>query len=587
MTRDRLNRAPSATAAHVAAARGGVDRLAAPHGDPAADDRLARDVADADADAGAGTLSEAMLRHIEGRTRFFDRVVVNAIGRGVRQVALLGAGYDGRALRYAAPGVVFFEVDHPATQADKLARLKRLGIDRDRITFVGFDLTEPGLAPALQDAGLDPEAPCAYLCEGLLVYLPPPAVGALLDDLRALAAPGTRLALSAPARGRRAEPGHARFRARVAELGEPVRNDLDADGLRALLIDRRWRAVELSERAAAAGFLVAAPRWAPAPSGTPASAGRVARYMETALHRSGSHTLADHLDAAHGLTKPALRERDLGVFDARCADGRRAVVRMFPAARGARAVARDAELLRELGARGFPAERPVRPAPTGCHDGQPLLITEFVPGRPAPATVAGYRRLGDLLGQLHALDVTGSDLAPGGAWHHLVPAGGRPDRELSEMRELLAAAQARVDERGITAYERLRDLLAQADDCTGLPEALTHADFVTSNAIGAEPVIIDWAGSGHGPRLWSLAFLLWAAGHARGRTVESVMEGYQAHVALEPEERDRLAGAMLARPVVLAAWSFVTARRPIDEVAADIEGVRGRAERVARRALTV
>jgi len=63
-----------------------------------------------------------MHEYIRARTAFFDRVVVSAIDRGVAQVVIGGAGYDGRAFRYAKPGVRWFEVDHPATQADKRAR---------------------------------------------------------------------------------------------------------------------------------------------------------------------------------------------------------------------------------------------------------------------------------------------------------------------------------------------------------------------------------------------------------------------------------------------------------------------------------
>ena len=71
-----------------------------------------------------------MRDYLDARTRFFDRVVVGAIGRGVRQIVVGAAGYDGRAFRYAKPGVRWFEVDHPATQRDKQERLARLGLGR-------------------------------------------------------------------------------------------------------------------------------------------------------------------------------------------------------------------------------------------------------------------------------------------------------------------------------------------------------------------------------------------------------------------------------------------------------------------------
>ena len=115
---------PSVTAQKVALQRLSFDRVPAPYGDPDADLALARDVAsDATVD-GESPLSE----YLAARTVFFDRVVVSARSiAGMTQAVIVGAGYDGRALRYAKPGVRWFEVDHPATQHDKRERLDRLG----------------------------------------------------------------------------------------------------------------------------------------------------------------------------------------------------------------------------------------------------------------------------------------------------------------------------------------------------------------------------------------------------------------------------------------------------------------------------
>src|SRR5579864_799447 len=110
---------PSATARRVAAYRLSFERIAAPYGDAAADDMLARDVGGNEHIAG----HEYMSRYLKGRTAFFDRVVVDAIDRGVMQFVTIGAGYDGRALRYHKPGVSWWEVDQAPTQSDKRARL--------------------------------------------------------------------------------------------------------------------------------------------------------------------------------------------------------------------------------------------------------------------------------------------------------------------------------------------------------------------------------------------------------------------------------------------------------------------------------
>ena len=61
------------------------------------------------------------------RVAYLDRLVGLAVDRlSIRQVVILGAGYDTRAARLPRAGVRFFEVDHPATQAAKRERLAQL-----------------------------------------------------------------------------------------------------------------------------------------------------------------------------------------------------------------------------------------------------------------------------------------------------------------------------------------------------------------------------------------------------------------------------------------------------------------------------
>jgi methyltransferase (TIGR00027 family) len=148
----------------VAAHRLGFSRVPAPYGDPAADQALAADVA-----AGREAPLNRMHDYLAARTAFFDRIVVGTIDRGVRQIVVGAAGYDGRALRYAASDVRWFEVDHPATQRDKRARLKRLGLTAPQVMFVEADFTQDPVAERLLAAGLDPAAPGLFLLEGIAV----------------------------------------------------------------------------------------------------------------------------------------------------------------------------------------------------------------------------------------------------------------------------------------------------------------------------------------------------------------------------------------------------------------------------------
>ena len=181
-----------------------------------------------------------MHEYLAARTAFFDRIVVGALDGGVRQVVVGGAGYDGRALRYAKPGVRWFEVDHPATQADKRERLDRLGLDAAHVRFVAADFAADPVADLLLAAGLDANAPGLFLLEGVAVYLEPTVVDAILDQFRQVAGAGSRLAISVSLSGEYDRGGRAGFRASVAARGEPARSAFAADEAEAILARAGW-----------------------------------------------------------------------------------------------------------------------------------------------------------------------------------------------------------------------------------------------------------------------------------------------------------------------------------------------------------
>jgi Ser/Thr protein kinase RdoA (MazF antagonist) len=211
-----------------------------------------------------------------------------------------------------------------------------------------------------------------------------------------------------------------------------------------------------------------------------------------------------------------------------------------------------------------------------------------VPGRPTKPTQATCHLLGDLLGQLHTL----TDLPPavtrrGGAWHHLANQGS-PTDEVAAVVSLLDDAAGRVPTAQQALYQTLRAAASQLEDCDALPHALIHPDFVPANAItsaSTNATLVDWTGAGNGPRLWSLAFLLWAASRNSLKPIDAVISGYRGHVQLEAAELARLADAIAARPVVFACWAFATGRERLPDVVERLPAIRHRAETIAARAL--
>ena len=117
-------------------------------------------------------------------TRFIDDVVRDEVNvRGIRQLVILGAGYDSRAHRIPEllkKGVAVFEVDTPELQTEKKARLKGLP-NLHPVQYVPADLQRDHLPTLLADEGWEADHRSIVIWEGVTTYLDEKAVGAVLD----------------------------------------------------------------------------------------------------------------------------------------------------------------------------------------------------------------------------------------------------------------------------------------------------------------------------------------------------------------------------------------------------------------------
>jgi methyltransferase (TIGR00027 family) len=241
----------SHTARSVAAHRLEYARAEAPYGNPEADEALTRDVA-----AGVAPKHNRMHEYLRARTAFFDHVVVNAIDRGITQVVIGGAGYDGRAFRYARPGVRWFEVDHPATQADKRERVARLALDTTHLEFIPADFAIDPITEPLLAAGLDPALVTLILLEGVAVYLDLPVIERALAAFRRATPAESTLAISMSIHTTTSD-ARRRFQERVASIGEPARSVLTDEQASDLLAAAGWELSQGPGRLRSAGLLLA------------------------------------------------------------------------------------------------------------------------------------------------------------------------------------------------------------------------------------------------------------------------------------------------------------------------------------------
>jgi methyltransferase (TIGR00027 family) len=187
--------------------------------------------------------------HIVLRNRYAEDCLKAAAERGVRQYALLGAGYDTFAYRPPAwaKELTIFEVDHPASQAAKRRLLSSVGIAVPRnLRFAAVNFEFDPLKEGLEAAGFDYTQPAFFSCLGVLVYLDETAIAALFEVVGSMPQ-GSELVFtfSQPdsVLDARELESRTKINSAVNEMGEPWRSYFEPEHLRRMLLGAGFSSV--------------------------------------------------------------------------------------------------------------------------------------------------------------------------------------------------------------------------------------------------------------------------------------------------------------------------------------------------------
>ncbi|RLB54619.1 MAG: SAM-dependent methyltransferase [Deltaproteobacteria bacterium] len=145
----------------------------------------------------ARALSAGLVDHVALRMAAIDELVRAAVTGGATQLVILGAGLDARPWRMAElTPTQIFEVDHPATQSYKRARIgDKPALSRSHV-FVPVDFERDDLGERLDALGFDPALPTHWLWEAVTMYLGPEAIELTLQEIGERSAAGSRLSLT-------------------------------------------------------------------------------------------------------------------------------------------------------------------------------------------------------------------------------------------------------------------------------------------------------------------------------------------------------------------------------------------------------
>lgn len=129
----------------------------------------------------------AFFFYVNARTHHIDTQLDKAVTEGIRQVVVLGAGFDSRAYRFHSlyPELDFFEVDLPTMSSTKQQAVTRVlgGLPR-YVHYVPIDFETQSLESVLSKAGYDSNKKTLFILEGVLMYVDEAGDSATFEFIR-------------------------------------------------------------------------------------------------------------------------------------------------------------------------------------------------------------------------------------------------------------------------------------------------------------------------------------------------------------------------------------------------------------------
>jgi methyltransferase (TIGR00027 family) len=127
------------------------------------------------------------------RERHIDEFLQRNLIEGVQQVVILGTGLDARAYRFdELKSIRVFEVDHPASQASKSDKVRRIfGQLPAHVTYVAVDFNTQTLENRLSECGYDETRRTLFIWQGVTQYLTPEAIDSTLAFIAGHSAAGS------------------------------------------------------------------------------------------------------------------------------------------------------------------------------------------------------------------------------------------------------------------------------------------------------------------------------------------------------------------------------------------------------------
>ncbi|MFC2070094.1 SAM-dependent methyltransferase [Chloroflexota bacterium] len=186
---------------------------------------------------------------VAGRTRYIDDYLKACIDAGIKQLVILGAGYDSRAYRFRElkGKAKIFELDHQTTQSVKIERVTNIfGSVPDNVIYVPIDFENDKLDKRLFKNGYDRNLKTLFIWEGVTMYITAEAVNETLAFIATNSGKGSSIIFNYISKSfldRTYELEYANKLLRYLEGEEPFRYAIDDRGIEVFLSERGFNQV--------------------------------------------------------------------------------------------------------------------------------------------------------------------------------------------------------------------------------------------------------------------------------------------------------------------------------------------------------
>ena len=185
------------------------------------------------------------------RARYAEEALESAVEAGIDQYVIIGAGMDSFAFRRPdlMSRIDVYEIDHPFTQHQKLARIRQAGWTiSPRLHFVSADLTKISAVEALEGSGFQRSRPTFLTLMGVAYYLSAEELGETAESIARNLPEGTLLVLDYLLDEASGRPEHLfmkeKMKAFAAKRGEPMVAENSLASMNALLATHGFQMAE-------------------------------------------------------------------------------------------------------------------------------------------------------------------------------------------------------------------------------------------------------------------------------------------------------------------------------------------------------